>query len=112
MSERKVTGVVTGNPSGNLSIIRTLLILFVQNPNCLLCPRTPNDTLQSKQNALASTILRLSKPTEGRGWVHTLCSVFVPETSFTDATRLRLVEGISSVSDARWASVRQHGMVR
>ncbi|KAF8596772.1 hypothetical protein BDV93DRAFT_527878 [Ceratobasidium sp. AG-I] len=75
------------------------------NPDCLLCPRTPNDKLQSKQNALASTILRLSKPTEGRGWVHTLCSIFVPETSFTDASRLRLVEGISSVSDARWASV-------
>ncbi|CAE6432843.1 unnamed protein product [Rhizoctonia solani] len=75
------------------------------NPSCLLCPRTPNDTLQSKQNALASTMLRLSKPTEGRGWVHTLCSVFVPETSFTDASRLRLVEGISSVSDTRWASV-------
>ncbi|KAG8739691.1 putative PHD type zinc finger protein with BAH domain-containing protein [Ceratobasidium sp. 428] len=74
------------------------------NPDCLLCPRTPNDKLQSKQNALASTVLRLSKPTEGRGWVHTLCSVFVPETSFTDASRLRLVEGISSVSDARWAS--------
>ncbi|CAE6484289.1 unnamed protein product [Rhizoctonia solani] len=83
------------------------------NPNCLLCPRTPNDTLQSKQNALASTMLRLSKPTEGRGWVHTLCSVFVPETSFTDASRLRLVEGISSVSDTRWASAcsicRQEG---
>ncbi|KAJ1306572.1 hypothetical protein OPQ81_007573 [Rhizoctonia solani] len=83
------------------------------NPNCLLCPRTPNDALQSKQNALASTILRLSKPTEGRGWVHTLCSVFVPETSFTDASRLRLVEGISSVSDTRWASAcsicRQEG---
>ncbi|KAG8699565.1 putative PHD type zinc finger protein with BAH domain-containing protein [Ceratobasidium sp. 394] len=74
------------------------------NPDCLLCPRTPNDKLQSKQNALASTVLRLSKPTEGRGWVHALCSVFVPETSFTDASRLRLVEGISSVSDARWAS--------
>lgn len=74
------------------------------NPDCLLCPRTPNDKRQSKQNALASTILRLSKPTEGRGWVHTLCSVFIPETSFTDASRLRLVEGISSVSDARWAS--------
>ncbi|KAF8757602.1 PHD-zinc-finger like domain [Rhizoctonia solani] len=83
------------------------------NPNCLLCPRTSNDNLQSKQSAVASTILRLSKPTEGRGWVHTLCSVFVPETSFTDATRLRLVEGISSVSDARWASAcsvcRQEG---
>ncbi|KAF8748005.1 PHD-like zinc-binding domain [Rhizoctonia solani] len=85
----------------------------MQNPNCLLCPRTSNDNLQSKQSAVASTILRLSKPTEGRGWVHTLCSVFVPETSFTDATRLRLVEGISSVSDARWASAcsvcRQEG---
>ncbi|ELU44273.1 ZNF1 protein [Rhizoctonia solani AG-1 IA] len=81
------------------------------NPNCLLCPRTSNDNLQSKQSAVASTILRLSKPTEGRGWVHTLCSVFVPETSFTDATRLRLVEGISSVSDARWACsvCRQEG---
>lgn len=74
------------------------------NPDCLLCPRTPNDKLQGKQSALASTILRLSKPTEGRGWVHALCSVFVPETSFTDASHLRLVEGISSVSDARWAS--------
>jgi hypothetical protein len=38
--------------------------------------------------------------------VHILCSVFIPEVSFTDATRLRVAEGISTIPRQRWTSVR------
>jgi hypothetical protein len=51
------------------------------------------------------SFLRACKPTEGQGWVHILCSVFVPEVTFTDATRLRAAEGISTIPRQRWTSV-------
>ena len=49
--------------------------------------------------------LRACKPTEGQAWVHVLCSVFIPEITFSDAARLRLVEGISAIPQYRWQNV-------
>ena len=49
--------------------------------------------------------LRACKPTEGQAWVHVLCSVFIPELTYSDATRLRLVEGISAIPQHRWQNV-------
>ena len=49
--------------------------------------------------------LRACKPTEGQAWVHVLCSVFIPELMYSDATRLRLVEGISAIPQHRWQNV-------
>ena len=52
------------------------------------------------------TYLRACKPTEGQAWVHALCSVFIPEITYSDAARLRLVEGISAIPPHRWQHVR------
>ena len=60
----------------------------------------------------SDSFLRACKPTEGQGWVHILCSVFVPEVSFTDATRLRVAEGISTISRQRWTSVKKSFIVQ
>lgn len=49
--------------------------------------------------------LRACKPTEGQAWVHVLCSVFIPELQYSDAARLRLVEGISAIPQYRWQNV-------
>ncbi|KAF9512676.1 hypothetical protein BS47DRAFT_1393978 [Hydnum rufescens UP504] len=43
------------------------------------------------------SFLRVAKPTENRGWVHALCAIFAPELQFADASRLRLVEGLSTI---------------
>lgn len=51
------------------------------------------------------TYLRLHKPTENRGWVHILCAVFCSEIQFTDASRLRVVEGLSSVPESKRTAV-------
>jgi len=71
--------------------------------SCLLCPKRhdPKDGF----NPPADTFLRAQKPTEGQGWVHVLCSVFIPELTFSDTTRLRLVEGISVINPHRWLTV-------
>ncbi|KAH7914580.1 hypothetical protein BJ138DRAFT_1143440 [Hygrophoropsis aurantiaca] len=72
------------------------------NTDCLLCPRK-----KSRKKAVlqgADSFLRASKPTEGQGWAHVLCSVFNPEINFTDVSRLRLVEGISTIPRQRWSS--------
>ncbi|KAJ7931676.1 PHD-zinc-finger like domain-containing protein [Mycena leptocephala] len=61
------------------------------NSECLLCPRERKGVVK--------------KPTEGQGWTHVLCSVFIPELTFTDASRLRCVEGLSSISRHRWTTV-------
>jgi hypothetical protein len=53
--------------------------------------RDPNDTF-----------LRACKQTEGQCWSHVLCAVFMPGITFSDASRLRLVEGISSVERERF----------
>jgi len=72
--------------------------------SCLLCPKVRHDP----KNGIyppADTFLRAQKPTEGQGWVHVLCSVFIPELTFSDTTRLRLVEGISVINPHRWLTV-------
>ena len=51
------------------------------------------------------TYLRACKPTEGQAWVHVLCSAFIPEITFSDAARLKLVEGISAIPARRWQNV-------
>ena len=51
------------------------------------------------------TFLRACKPTEGQGWTHVLCAVFTPEITFTDASRLRLVEGLNTVTRHKWTAV-------
>jgi hypothetical protein len=38
--------------------------------------------------------------------VHLACAVFIPEVSFSDAKRLRIVEGISTIPTHRWSTVR------
>lgn len=61
------------------------------------------DFLEDTGNELS--YLRLHKPTENRGWVHILCAVFCSEIQFTDVKRLRLVEGLSSVSESKRTAV-------
>jgi hypothetical protein len=55
-----------------------------------------------------NSYLYACKPTEGQGWAHILCAVFIPEPSFTDASRLRLVEGISTIPVHRWSTVSRY----
>ncbi|KAI0259433.1 hypothetical protein BC834DRAFT_833552 [Gloeopeniophorella convolvens] len=78
------------------------------NSDCVLCARRRHATPPP-----ADSFLRVCKPTEGQGWVHLACAVFVPEVSFADARRLRAVEGISTVPTHRWATkcvlCQQHG---
>ncbi|THV02548.1 hypothetical protein K435DRAFT_749271 [Dendrothele bispora CBS 962.96] len=70
--------------------------------DCLLCPRVRyDDKLQS--GPFPDSFLRACKPTEGQGWAHVICSVFVPEVTFTDHSTLKLVEGISAIPTRRWA---------
>ena len=54
---------------------------------------------------LPDTFLRACKPTEGQGWTHVLCAVFTQEITFTDASRLRLVEGLNTVTRHKWSAV-------
>ncbi|KAI0318770.1 hypothetical protein OF83DRAFT_1163302 [Amylostereum chailletii] len=81
------------------------------NTDCVLCPRPKRDKKtnstkdKDKDRApLADSYLRVCKPTEGQSWAHVVCSVFMPEVTFSDASRLRLVEGISSIPLHRWTS--------
>ncbi|KAG6829064.1 hypothetical protein H0H92_005838 [Tricholoma furcatifolium] len=76
------------------------------NSDCLLCPRTSAEERKHPPSPPADSFLRACKPTEGQGWVHLLCSVFTPELTFTDASKLRLVEGMSTISRYRWATVK------
>lgn len=66
-----------------------------------MCPRVAPSKNAHK---ISHAFLRASKPTEGQGWVHTVCSVFMPELQYTDAAVLRAVEGISTIAPWRWAS--------
>ncbi|KAF9560108.1 hypothetical protein CPC08DRAFT_708307 [Agrocybe pediades] len=74
------------------------------NPDCLLCPRSANEDKRKKPWPPADTFLRASKPTEGQGWTHVLCAVFTSELTFADASRLRLVEGLNTVSRHKWST--------
>ncbi|KZV70846.1 hypothetical protein PENSPDRAFT_685129 [Peniophora sp. CONT] len=79
------------------------------NTDCVLCPppKAPKKNAKGKETEKDShkdvdTFLRACKPTEGQCWAHVLCSVFIPEVAFSDASRLRLVEGVSTVPQERW----------
>ncbi|KAJ2911836.1 hypothetical protein MD484_g8581, partial [Candolleomyces efflorescens] len=74
------------------------------NHDCLLCPRAGPEERRMKPWPPADTLLRACKPTEGQGWTHILCAVFSPELTFTDASRLRLVEGLSTITRHRWTT--------
>ncbi|KAG6841246.1 hypothetical protein C0991_000530 [Blastosporella zonata] len=76
----------------------------LQNHDCLLCPRASAEERKQTPYPPSDSFLRVCKPTEGQGWVHVLCSVFTPELMFTDASKLRLVEGLSTISRHRWAT--------
>lgn len=80
--------------------------LYTQKPDCLLCPRTRRDPKKKLLYPPPDTYLRACKPTEGHAWCHVLCAVFIPEVNFTDASRLRLIEGISGIPQYRWMNVR------
>jgi len=73
-------------------------------PDCLLCPRPVKDGKNTVPPAPPDSYLHARKPTESQGWAHVLCSVFMPEITFTDASRLHLVEGASTISRHRWAT--------
>ncbi|KAL5536689.1 SNT2 [Sanghuangporus sanghuang] len=86
------------------------------NTDCLLCPRPQKNVsvdgavngnvngLKGTGTAPSETYLRACKPTEGQGWVHALCAVFIPEVQFSDAPRLRIVEGVSTIPKHRWTT--------
>ncbi|KAF8159372.1 hypothetical protein B0H34DRAFT_654907 [Crassisporium funariophilum] len=74
------------------------------NPDCLLCPRAGNEDRRTAPWPPSDSFLRACKPTEGQGWVHVLCAVFTPELTFTNASRLRLVEGLNTVSRHKWST--------
>ncbi|KAL1941284.1 hypothetical protein VTO73DRAFT_7496 [Trametes versicolor] len=71
-------------------------------PDCLLCPRMRRDPKKKLIYPPPDSYLRACKPTEGQAWVHVLCSVFIPEICYSDAVRLRLVEGVSAIPQYRW----------
>ena len=73
----------------------------------MLCARPKRERERDKKAFYppADSFLRVCKPTEGQGWVHLACAVFVPELTFSDAKRLRIVEGISSIPNHRWSTV-------
>jgi len=76
------------------------------NSECLLCPRERKGVVKKVPpgGIAPESFLHARKPTEGQGWTHVLCSVFIPELTFTDASRLRCVEGLSSISRHRWTA--------
>ncbi|KAJ7117733.1 hypothetical protein C8R44DRAFT_626844 [Mycena epipterygia] len=76
------------------------------NSECLLCPRERKGVVKKVPpgGMAPDSFLHARKPTEGQGWTHILCSVFIPELTFTDASRLRFVEGLSSISRHRWTT--------
>lgn len=78
---------------------------WLQNHDCLLCPRAGNEERTITPWPSPDTFLRACKPTEGQGWTHVLCAVFTPEITFTDASRLRLVEGLNTVTRHKWSAV-------
>ena len=77
-----------------------------QNPDCVLCARPKRERDRKTLHPPADSFLRVCKPTEGQGWVHLACAVFLPEIMFSDAKRLRIVEGISTIPTHRWSTVR------
>ncbi|KAF7309944.1 Zinc finger protein 1 [Mycena indigotica] len=77
------------------------------NSECLVCPRERKGVVKPAvpPNPLPpDSYLHARKPTEGQGWTHVLCSVFMNEITYTDASRLRCVEGLSSIARHRWTT--------
>lgn len=75
------------------------------NTDCLLCPRASAEDKKKGIWPNPASFLRGCKPTESQGWSHVLCAVFTPELTFTDASQLRLVEGMNTVSRHKWLAV-------
>ncbi|KAJ7251303.1 hypothetical protein C8J57DRAFT_1520648 [Mycena rebaudengoi] len=73
------------------------------NSDCLLSPRERKGVVKKipPGGIAPGSYLHARKPTEGQGWTHVLCSVFIPELTFTDAARLRSVEGLSTITRHR-----------
>lgn len=42
------------------------------------------------------------KKTAHNNWAHVICSVFTPETKFSDPASMKVVEGVASIPRARW----------
>jgi hypothetical protein len=80
-------------------------LTLAQTTDCVLCPRIKRTQARGVTFPPPDSYLRVCKPTEGQGWAHAVCSVFMPETTFTDDARLRLVEGIASIPPLRWSRV-------
>lgn len=75
------------------------------NTDCLLCPRASPEDKKKGVWPNPTSFLRACKATESQGWSHILCAVFTPELTFTDASRLRLVEGMNTVARHKWLAV-------
>ncbi len=69
----------------------------------MLCPRDQVD--DKKAGPPIDSFLRACKPTEAQQWAHVLCAVFIPDLTFSDAARMRLVEGASTMVQHRWTAV-------
>ncbi|KAI0042738.1 hypothetical protein FA95DRAFT_1590696 [Auriscalpium vulgare] len=72
--------------------------------DCVLCPRPRRDRKNKDPFPQPDSFLRACKPTEGQGWAHVACAVFTPELTFSDAARLRVVEGVSAIPHNRWST--------
>ncbi|KLO07425.1 hypothetical protein SCHPADRAFT_945298 [Schizopora paradoxa] len=79
--------------------------------DCRLCPR-PRPGSKPVPNPPSDTYLRACKPTEGHGWVHVLCAVFIPEVEFADTETLKPVEGLSTIPKHRWTTTDGGAVIR
>jgi len=88
--------------------------LTTQDPHCVLCPKDLTaliNKIKSKKAPSDFDILSAMKPTEGLRWAHILCSTWMPDVLFADAAKLKMVEGIMSLPEERWATVRVWTMI-
>lgn len=69
---------------------------------CLLCPRERKDSYTDNFKPHPNSGLRACKPTEGQGWTHLICAIFLSELTFGDPGRMKPVEGINAIPPARW----------
>jgi hypothetical protein len=81
-----------------------------QDITCVLCPRKlPKLVRPIKIRPKVMPdfdFLDALKTTEGYKWAHILCSIFVPDITYADASRLKVAEGIMSINQqARFRGV-------